>query len=85
MTDRQDRIEVLGGADPLVTAAIIAAVARLEEELAAEASNPAPRPSPGKWVMSGRPREVSPPVARPAPSAGEWSIASGEEGDGADA
>ena len=71
-----DSIEVTGGSDPLVTAAIIAAVARLEEERRLIASLPPQRPSQGRWVLSGRPREVPPPVARPQPVAGEWSVAS---------
>lgn len=69
-------IEVTGGSDPLVTAAIIAAVARLEEERRLLASIPPQRPSQGRWVLSGRPREVAPPVVRPQPMAGEWSVGS---------
>lgn len=74
-----DRIEVAGGADPLVTAAIIAAVTRLEEERAELAAIPPRRPSRGRWVLSGRPRDASPPVARPSPAADGWSVGSGEE------
>lgn len=71
-----ESIEVTGGSDPLVTAAIIAAVARLEEERRLLASIPPQRPSQGRWVLSGRPREVDPPVVRPQPMAGEWSVGS---------
>lgn len=73
-----ESIEVIGGSDPLVTAAIIAAVARLEEERRLLASQPPQRPSQGRWVLSGRPREVPPPVVRPQPVAGEWSVGSDE-------
>ena len=73
-----DRVEVIGGSDPLVTAAIIAAVVRLEEERRLLASVPPQRPSQGRWVLSGRPRDVPSPVARPTPVAGEWSVASDE-------
>ena len=75
-----DRYEVIGGSDPAVTAAILAAVARLEEERLLLAAVPPQRPSQGRWVTSGRPRDVPPPVARPRPVAGEWSVAS-EESD----
>ena len=71
-----ESIEVTGGSDPLVTAAIIAAVARLEEERRLLASKPPQRPTQGRWVLSGRPREVPPPVVRPHPVAGEWSVGS---------
>lgn len=71
-------IEVVGGADPLVTAAIIAAVARLEEERTALAAAPPKRPSQGRWVLSGRPREAAPPIVRPTPVADGWSVASEE-------
>jgi len=71
-------LEVAGGADPLVTAAILAAVTRLEEERAALAAVPRKRPSRGRWVLSGRPREVSPPIVRPTPDGDGWSVASEE-------
>jgi len=71
-----ERIEVVGGVDPLVTAAILAAVARLEEERAALAAYSPQRPSQGRWILSGRPREVVPPVVRPPPVADGWSVAS---------
>jgi len=76
-----EEIEVAGGADPLVTAAILAAVARLEEERAALAAVPAKRPSQGRWVLSGRPRDVAPTIVRPAPVADGWSVASEDSED----
>ncbi len=75
-------VEVAGGADPLVTAAILAAVTRLEEERAALAAVPRKRPSRGRWVLSGRPRQAAPPIVRPTPDGDGWSVASEEaEGD----
>lgn len=76
-----DSVEVSGGADPLVTAAILAAVARLEEERAELAAIPPRRPSRGRWVLSGRPRDTAPPVARPAPASEGWSVGSMDEQD----
>ncbi|MCH7584700.1 MAG: hypothetical protein IH941_06020 [Acidobacteria bacterium] len=77
-----DNVEVAGGADPLVTAAILAAVTRLEEERTALAAAPRKRPLRGRWVLSGRPREVAPPIVRPAPNTEGWSVTSDEsEGD----
>lgn len=73
-----NQIEVAGGADPLVTAAIIAAVARLEEERAALAAIAPKRPTKGRWVLSGRPREAAPPIVRRTPAAEGWSVASEE-------
>jgi hypothetical protein len=75
-------VELTGGADPLLSAAIIAAVARLEEERAVQAANPPRPPLQGRWVRSGRPRDVMLPVARPTPVAEGWSVGSAEaEGD----
>jgi hypothetical protein len=70
------QVEVAGGADPLVTAAILAAVTRLEEERAAVAAIPPQRPSKGRWVLSGRPREAAPPIVRPTPMSDGWSVGS---------
>jgi len=72
------KVEVAGGADPLVTAAILAAVTRLEEERAATAAVPRKRPSRGRWVLSGRPREAAPPIVRPAPDTDGWNVTSEE-------
>jgi hypothetical protein len=74
-------IEVVGGSDPLVTAAIIAAVARLEEERLLLASIPPQRPSRGRWELSGRSREVVPPSVRVQPMTGAWSVAAEDSED----
>lgn len=47
----------------LEAAAVLAAIARFEEELAAVHSVPPTRPVQGDWVMSGRPRRVGSPYS----------------------
>ncbi len=74
-------VEVAGGADPLVTAAILAAVTRLEEERAAMAAVPRKRPSRGRWVLSGRPRTAAPPIVRPTPDVEGWNVTSEESAE----
>ena len=74
--------EVRGGAGPMETAAILAAVARLVEEQLAAAAVPPQRPDPGLWVLSGRPRPPQQPVrTRPTPAASGWSVQSEETPD----
>ena len=51
---------------PLLAAAIVAALTRLEEEANAAAAVPAARPVKGKWVASGLPRQVLPPLVHRA-------------------
>jgi len=77
-----DRVDVTGGSDPLLTAAIIAAVIRLEEERAIEAATPPQPPLQGRWVRSGRPRDVQVPAVRPIPMSEGWSVASPDEESG---
>ena len=55
-------MDVSGDPGPLLAAAIVAALAQIEEEAAAAASVPPGRPVPGRWVTSGLPRVVSPPM-----------------------
>ena len=54
--------EIVGGAGPRETAAIMAALARLAEEQSWAASLPAVRPDQGPWVLSGRPVPVGNPL-----------------------
>lgn len=76
------RFEVVGGAGPQETAAIMAALARVFEEQVAAAAVPPMRPSQGRWVLSGRPRPVSgPQTARPSPAADGWSVGADEEAE----
>jgi hypothetical protein len=77
------RPEIHGGAGPLETAAIIAAIARLVEEQSELASVPPTPPRPGLWVMSGRPRPISSPFTRPAPASAGWSVAADSNGEDA--
>lgn len=67
-------MDVSGDPEPLLAAAIVAALTQLEEEAAAAAAVPATRPVQGRWVSSGLPRSVPPPfVARPAPASEVWA------------
>jgi hypothetical protein len=52
-----------GGVGSLEAAAVLAAIARFEEELLAVRSVPPPRPVQSRWVMSGRPQRVESPFA----------------------
>jgi hypothetical protein len=73
-------IQIVGGAGPRETAAIMAALARLAEEQAWAAAFPAPRPEQGPWVLSGRPAPVGNPfVNNPGPTVRGWGI--GSNGD----
>jgi hypothetical protein len=49
------------GVGSLEAAAVLAAIARFEEELTAMHSVPPERPVQSAWVMSGRPRAVGSP------------------------
>lgn len=72
--------EIVGGAGPRKTAAIMAALLRLAEEQAWAASFPDPRPEQGSWVLSGRPAPVENPfLHRTAPAAQGWSFAGSED------
>ena len=67
--------EIVGGAGPRETAAIMAALLRLVEEQAWAASFPDPRPEQGSWVLSGRPASVGNPfLHRQAPPTEGWSM-----------
>jgi len=69
------RVEIVGGAGPRETAAIMAALLRLAEEQSWAASFPDPRPEQGSWVLSGRPATVGNPfLHRQAPAAEGWSM-----------
>ena len=66
-------MELPDGPDPLLAAAIAAALAMLEEQDAAAAAIPARPPRKGRWVSSALPRSVAPPhVARQAPTVDRW-------------
>jgi hypothetical protein len=73
------QFEIIGGAGPRETAAIMAALVRLSEEQSWVSSFPAPRPEQGTWVLSGRPGPVDNPfLHRQAPAAEGWSLDNGE-------
>lgn len=74
------KIDHGGPIGPLEAAAVLAVLARFEEEQAYLRSI-APQPlRQSKWVMSGRPRVVAPrPVTRQAPEGGGWGLGEGDE------
>jgi len=73
------RFEIIGGAGPRETAAIMAALVRLAEEQSWASSFPASRPEQGTWVLSGRPATVDNPfLHRQAPAAEGWSMENGD-------
>lgn len=71
-----------GPIGPLEAAAVLAVLARFEEEQAYLRSI-APQPlRQSKWVMSGRPRAVTPrSVTRQAPEGGGWGLGEGVEAE----
>ena len=71
-----------GPIGPLEAAAVLAVLARFEEEQEVLRSI-APEPlRQSRWVMSGRPRPVAPPfVARQAPEERGWGVADADEGE----
>ncbi|HEX5631158.1 MAG TPA: hypothetical protein VFY15_05825 [Acidimicrobiia bacterium] len=60
---------------PLLAAAIVAALSRVEEERRAAAAIPPERPVPGRWVAAGLAKSVPTPptVRRPVRRQGEVS------------
>jgi hypothetical protein len=75
-------MEIIGEPGPLVAAAIVAAMLRLEEEHAAVQAIPPVRPGQGRWVLSGLPRKVESPFAtRQSPTGEGWSLSDSPEGD----
>lgn len=74
------RVDEGGAIGPLEAAAVLAALARFEEEQEILRSI-APQPlRQSRWVMSGRPRPVAPPFTpRPAAGGPGWGI--GEDGE----
>jgi hypothetical protein len=78
------RIEEGGPIGPLEAAAVLAVLARYEEEQAIlRAIAPEPLRQ-SRWVMSGRPRAVAPPfTTRQATGATGWGLDEQGEGSGA--
>jgi hypothetical protein len=72
------QIDVSGVPGPLLAAAIVAAVTRLEQERAAAAAVPPTPPTQGQWVLSGRPRSVQPETTRRPSASRGWSVGSQE-------
>jgi len=55
-------MRITGGAGPMETAAILAAVARVLQDEAILAARPATAPQQSGWVLAWRPREVHTPL-----------------------
>ena len=55
-------MDISGDPEPLLAAAIVAAITRLDEEGRAAAAVPTARPLTGRWVASSLPKAVTPPV-----------------------
>ena len=75
-------MEISGEPEPLLAAAIIAAIARLDEEAALAAGVPPARPEPGRWVTSGLPKTVTPPLVTRRPAMGRGLAAPDDPGPG---
>jgi len=74
------RVEEGGAIGPLEAAAVLAVLARFEEEQMILRSI-APEPlRQSRWVMSGRPRSVTAPFTRQASGTPGWGL-TGTDGD----
>ena len=58
----RDQVQISGGAGPMETAAILAAVARLLQDEAQQAAVPVSAPQQSGWVLAWRPREAHAPL-----------------------
>ena len=75
MSEAQDapQFEIVGGAGPQETAAIMAVVAHLTAEEAAARATPSQRPRQSAWVLAWRPRPSAPPMPSHTYDATPWS------------
>ena len=74
--------QILGGADEHTTAAILAAIARLDEEGSRLAALPRVALRQSLWVMSGRPRPVQRVFATAEPhEAPGWSVGGADDAE----
>lgn len=72
MTERRVEPEIIGGAGPDVSAAILAVVQTVLDEEAAARGTPPRRFVPGPWVLAARPRMTVTPVQEAAPGPLDW-------------
>jgi hypothetical protein len=72
-------MDISGDPEPLLAAAIVAALSRLDEEAVAAAAQPPGRPVQGRWVTSGLPRPVTPPATARRVHAGEHPVSPKDE------
>ena len=73
MSDDQLPIEIVGGAGPRETAAIMTVVAQLAIEEAAASAAPTSRPRQSSWVLAWRPRQNTVPLPSHTYNAMPWS------------
>ncbi len=73
------RIEITGGADEGVAAAVAATVAHLIEAAAAAGSVPPTRPAPSAWTQAARPLSVPAPLPSGAYHPTRWATAEGRD------
>lgn len=73
MSDRRHKVEIVGGAGPEETAAILAVVAHLAAEEAAARAQPIQRPRQSAWVMAWRPQQSTAPLPSQSYNAMPWA------------
>jgi hypothetical protein len=73
MTDLTPLPEIVGGAGPHETAAIMAVLAHLGAEEAAARATPASRPRQSSWVLAWRPRQTMAPLPSHNYNAMPWA------------
>ncbi len=72
--------EIVGGAGPHETAAIMAVMAHLAGEEAAAQATPAQRPRQSSWVLAWRPRQTVAPMPSHTYNAMPWAEVDPVEG-----
>jgi hypothetical protein len=66
-------MRITGGAGPMETAAILAAVARVLQDEAILAAQPATAPQQSGWVLAWRPREAHAPLPSHTYDVATWA------------
>ena len=76
-----DDVTIKGGAGPMETAAILAAVARLLQDEARNAAQPVTAPRQSGWVLAWRPREIHAPLPSHTYDTVPWADSPGTDDD----